>query len=304
MIKVGAREFGNWKDALRWCASFPEYERVINLCGETLTGQIEIDVPGVTLKNGIIENDLGAYEILEDGKKRGTFRSYTLYINADRVTLKDMTVKNTAGMSNGQAIALMIDADGFTAENTLISSYQDTLFLAPLPEYEYEPRGFVGPLENKSREFRHAVFLGCRIEGTVDFIFGGGSGYFRDCEIRSLNAHSEVNGYVLAPSTPEDQPYGFVLDHCRFTSEEEMEDSVYLARPWRDYAKCLIADCEIGPHIKVEGYSDWGKPHARITSEFKEYGSIGQETSARVNWAKQVTEEDIKYIHTLRRNCL
>ncbi|MBQ1506436.1 MAG: hypothetical protein IIZ48_06680 [Erysipelotrichales bacterium] len=304
MIKVQSREFAGLDDALKYCETLEESERIIDFDGMTVYGQTEIAVDGVRLKNGVIENDFGAYEMMDDGFKRGTFRSYTLYISADRVTLENMEIRNTSGYHNGQAIALMVDGDEFTAERCIISSYQDTLFIAPLPEYEYEARGFVGPLENKSREFRHARFINCLIEGSVDFIFGGGFGYFTECEFRSRNIHSEINGYVFAPSTPADQPYGFVADRCKFTAEEGLDDSVYLARPWRDYAKCLMADCTVGPHIKPEGYSDWNKPHARITSEFKEFGSLCAGSCSRADWIKEVTDEDIKYIHILRRNNL
>ncbi len=304
MIKVQSREFAGLDDALKYCETLEESGRIIDLNGTVIKCQLEIPVTGVRLKNGVIENDYGAYEMMEDGFKRGTFRSYTLYISADRVSLENMVIRNTSGYHNGQAIALMVDGDEFTAEHSVISSYQDTLFIAPLPEHEYEARGFVGPLENKSREFRHSVFSDCLIEGSVDFIFGGGFGYFSKCEFRSRNIHSGINGYVFAPSTPPDQPYGFIADNCRFTAEEGMEESVYLARPWRDHAKCLIADCAVGPHIKSEGYSDWNKSDARITSEFKEFGNRCAGNCRRADWIKEVTDEDIKYIHILRRNNL
>ena len=301
MIKISGSVFEDLDAALAFVDQDNENEAIIDLDGEVIHRQLKIDKPHVTLKNGTLECDLGAYEILEDGYKRGTFRSYSVYIDADHVRFEDLKVLNTSGYESGQAIALMIDGDEFSAENCTISSYQDTLFLAPLPESEYEKRGFIGPLMDKERKYRHAYFEKCLIEGSVDFIFGGGMGYFRDCEIRSRNIHKEINGYVCAPNTPEDREYGFIFDACRFTSEEGMEDSVYLARPWRDHGKCLIIDSDIGPHIRAEGYHDWDKPHARITSEFKEYGNRNQNIENRTEWMKQVTEKDLSYIQELRK---
>ncbi|MBO7677653.1 MAG: hypothetical protein J6S49_09070, partial [Erysipelotrichaceae bacterium] len=226
-------------------------------------------------------------------------RTYTLFINADNVCLENVKIKNNNGHKQGQAIALMIDGDNFRARNCEISSYQDTLFLGPLPEKEYEERGFVGPLQDKERRYRKAYFENCLIEGSIDFIFGGGMGYFHNCEIRSLNINEKINGYVCAPCTPEDEAYGFIFNGCDFTSEDDMEDSVYLARPWRDHGKCLILNSRIGRHIKAEGYDDWNKENARKTSEFKEYNNLNEIPPDRAGWMKQIQEKDLEYVDSL-----
>ncbi len=300
MIRIKDRSFEDISDALRSVSCDNDQEVVIDLGGR-IHGQITIDKPHVTLKNGSIENDLGAYEILEDGLKRGTFRTYTLYVCADDVHLENVDVINSCGYHDGQAIALMVDADGFRADHCRFSSYQDTLFLGPLPDEEYEPRGFIGPMEKRERRFHKARFENCVVEGSIDFIFGSGSGYFRDCEIRSRDIGQEVNGYVCAPSTPEKERYGFIFDRCAFTSEAGMKDSVYLARPWRDYGKCLIVDSRIGDHIRAEGYHDWNKKRARKTCEFKEWNNLDSGKKDRVDWMKTTDAADLKYIDSLRQ---
>lgn len=292
-----------YKTLSKALASIPEdnhEEVIIDLNGETFHEQVTINKPHVTLKNGTVEYDLGAYEILSDGIKRGTFRTYTLFIDADHVKLDNVNVINSNGHHEGQAIALMIDGNDFVAENSLISSYQDTIFLAPLPEKEYEAGGFRGPLENRERIMRNAWFENCTVEGSVDFIFGGGLGVFHNCEIRSRNIDAEINGYVCAPSTPENEKYGFIFNECDFTSEKDMDDSVYLARPWRHYGKCFILNSKIGSHIKKEGYHDWNKPDSHETCEFKEYNT-GEDLNLRVSWLKKVNKEDLKYISSLNK---
>ena len=86
------------------------------------------------------------YEIMPDGIKRGTFRSYTFFVHAADVTLRNLTIENTAGDSktHGQAIALYAECDRFVAEYCRILGHQDTLFTGPLPPEEYEPGGFRG----------------------------------------------------------------------------------------------------------------------------------------------------------------
>ncbi|MBR2788096.1 MAG: hypothetical protein IKD94_02930 [Erysipelotrichaceae bacterium] len=298
MIRVADHSYESLKEALDHIPSDNDQEVIINLLGNTIHGQYEIDKPYITLINGTIENDYGAYEILSDGIKRGTFNTYTLFINADRVRLKNVTVLNSNGYKEGQAIALMVDGDDFKAEHCKISSYQDTLFIAPLPDQEFEKGGFRGPLENKERICRHTYFEDCLIEGSIDFIFGGGFAYFHNCEIRSRNIHKEINGYVFAPSTAEKEKYGFICEKCRFTSEEDMDSSVYLGRPWREYGKCLIAKSRIGSHIIADGYDDWGKD--REHCEFKEYHNSGL-TKGRVSWMKETDDEDINFIKTLSK---
>ena len=297
MIKIGETSYPDFENAL---ADLKAGD-ILDLGKETICGQFVIDKDNVTVRNGTFRGNLGAYEILNDGYKRGTFRTYTLFIDADHVRLEHVKVINDNGYQDGQAIALMVDGEDLYAKQCVISSYQDSLFIAPLPEEEYEVRGFAGPLEKRARIMRHACFESCLIEGSVDFIFGGGEAFFENCEIRSRNIHKPINGYVCAPGTPEKERYGMVFDHCEFTCEEGMEDSVYLARPWRDHGKCLIVGSKIGSHIKKEAYHDWNKPEARNTSEFKEYGNSDGNSMYRVEWMKQVTDDDLQYIETLKR---
>ena len=110
--------------------------------------KLEINRPFVTLQGISPEQTILTYDdyarfLMPDGIKRGTFRSYTLFVNAPHTTLKNLTVQNTSGPSQkaGQAVALYADGDFFFCENCSLKSCQDTLFTAPLPEKEYEPGG-------------------------------------------------------------------------------------------------------------------------------------------------------------------
>lgn len=142
------------------------------------------------------------YEIMPDGIKRGTFRSYTFFVHAADVTLRNLTIENTAGDSktHGQAIALYAECDRFIAESCRILGHQDTLFTGPLPPEEYEPGGFRGPTESAPRINGRQYYHNCYICGDIDFIFGSATAYFEGCTIASLGP-----GYVTAASTPEGQ---------------------------------------------------------------------------------------------------
>lgn len=265
--------------------------------------QVEIHRPYVTLvgetADGVrIVGSLGAKMPSGDGSgidgKLGTFRTYTVLVDADDVRLENLTIVNDAGDGRevGQAIALYADGDRLVVDTCCITGRQDTLFLGPLPPREVKPGGFIGPKQFAPRRVGRQYFRRCRIEGDVDFIFGGACAYFEGCEIRSLNRNMDVNGYVTAASTPEGEPYGFVFHGCSFTAAQDVApDSVYLGRPWREWAQTVLIDCWLGQHIKREGWWDWAKPAAHERAHYAGASLHGPASDAE-NWAPWAHELD------------
>lgn len=265
--------------------------------------RVEIHRPYVTLvgetADGVrIVGSLGAKMPSGDGSgidgKLGTFRTYTVLVDADDVRLENLTIVNDAGDGRevGQAIALYADGDRLVVDTCCITGRQDTLFLGPLPPREVKPGGFIGPKQFAPRRVGRQYFRRCRIEGDVDFIFGGACAYFEGCEIRSLNRNMDVNGYVTAASTPEGEPYGFVFHGCSFTAAQDVApDSVYLGRPWREWAQTVLIDCWLGQHIKREGWWDWAKPAAHERAHYAGASLHGPASDAE-NWAPWAHELD------------
>lgn len=233
----------------------------------------------------------GAFTLLPDGMKRGTFRTATLLVNAPHVTLRGLTVENDAAPRSevGQAVALYVDADDFTCEDCRLIGHQDTLFTAPLPPREIEPNGFIGPKQFAPRIPQRHQYRRCLIEGNVDFIFGGAAAWFEECEIRSV----DEPGYVTAASTPEGQKYGYVFRRCRFTHNGLADGCTYLGRPWRSFAKTVLLDCELGSHVHPDGFHDWNKTAAHETLLYAEHGSFGPGAgAARAPYVRTLTEEE------------
>ena len=230
-----------------------------------------ISQDNLELRDQTFTGSLYAQMIHADGRPYHTFRTPTVIINGSHVTCTNCTFENTAGSGKeiGQAIALTLDGDEIVLDHCTLRAHQDTLFLAPLPEKEKQKDGFVGPQQNLPRTRRTVYIRHCLIEGDVDFVFGGATAYFDDCEFRSVGA-----GYVFAPCTPEDVAEGFIVRNSRFTCSDEVEDqSCYIARPWREHGMVRLEHCELGRHIHPDGYVDWDKPHASI--RFSEYDSYG-----------------------------
>lgn len=283
---------------------YPDAERpvMIHVDPGEYRERVEIHRPHVTLVGETADSvrivgSLGAKMPSEDGSgidgTLGTFRTYTVLVDADDVRLENLTIVNDAGDGRevGQAIALYADGDRLVVDACCITGHQDTLFLGPLPPREVKPGGFIGPKQFAPRRVGRQYYRRCRIEGDVDFIFGGACAYFEGCEIRSLNRNMDVNGYVTAASTPEGEPYGFVFHGCSFTAAQDVApDSVYLGRPWREWAQTVLIDCWLGQHIKREGWWDWNKPAAHERACYAGailHGPAG-DTEDWVPWAREL----------------
>jgi len=144
------------------------------------------------------------------GDSINTRSSHSLLVRADDITARRLTIRNDAGFSAGQAVALEVQGDRVCIEECRIVGNQDVLFL---------------------NSARSRVFLGyCDIEGTTDFIFGNATAWFDHCHI-----HSKKDSYVTAASTPADHPYGFVFYDCILTGDTGIHHAS-LGRPWRPTA--------------------------------------------------------------------
>ncbi len=256
-----------------------------------------IAVIGDSPEDTVLTYDLYARMTMEDGSRRGTFRTYSCLVDTHDVTFRNLTLANTAGKGPhvGQALALYADGDRLMFDNCRFLGNQDTLFTGPLPPKEIEINGFVGPKQFSPRVNGRHYYRDCYIEGDIDFIFGSATAYFESCEFFSKDIGRPVNGYVTAASTPEGQNYGYVMDRCRFTGQCPPH-TVYLGRPWREYARTVLINCYMDRHIRPEGWHDWDKPQARETCLYGEYGSFGPgaDMEARPGWVRRLRPEDLE----------
>ena len=203
--------------------------------------------------------------------KMGTFRTYTVKVEGSDITFKNLTIENNAAQL-GQAVALHTEGDRLKFINCRILGNQDTIYTGA--------------------KFTRLYFKDCYIDGTTDFIFGPSTALFEDCII-----HSKRNSYVTAASTPKEAKYGYVFKHCKLTAEPGV-DKVYLGRPWRPYAYTLFIECELGKHIVLGGWHNWGKQSNEETARYMEYKNTGEgaNVSERVAWSKQLTKKEAEAV--------
>ncbi len=253
---------------------------VIHLAAGEYRQKVMLRTPGLTIlgagaeKTRIVHDD---YAKKRDflGAEYNTFRTYTLAVCADGVSIRDLTVENDALQPEikGQEVALSVVATNFQMENCRLISTQDTLFLGPLPSDligRYE--GFLlDPL--RAGYPMKQTFRSCYLAGTVDFIFGCGDAAFENCELRSLR-DARNTGYIAAPAH-EMHHGGFLFRECSFTCDPGVTPgSIYLARPWRDYGRAAFESCTYGPHISPLGFDKWNDTSRDKTARFFETPAI------------------------------
>lgn len=268
----------------------------IRLAPGTYHEKLTIDKPylnfiGESAESTVIAYDDYAKFIMPDGRKRGTFRSYTVLVNTHDISMENITIANLAAPRSkaGQAIALYADGDYLSFRNCRFTGCQDTLFTGPLPPAPYEPGGFTGPKEFAPRVNGRQFYDNCYICGSIDFIFGSATAYFRSCHIEAIgdetigrNADtSPICGYITAASTPEGQTYGYVFEHCRITGKNCPKESFYLGRPWRNHAKTVFLNCTMDSCVHPSGFHDWKKSEAHNTIYYAEYNSLGDGGSCK-----------------------
>ena len=278
VARDGTGEFRNVDDAIEVCRAFMDYHKVIYVKKGVYKEKLiipswltNIEICGEDRDNTVITwDDHANIKTQERPNGMGTFRTYTLKIEGSHITLKNITVENNSARL-GQAVALHTEGDCLTFVNCRFLGHQDTVYT-----------GVAG-----SRQ----LFNNCYIEGTTDFIFGPGTAWFENCEIRS-----KADSYITAASTPADQPYGYVFHNCRLTADPNVT-KVYLGRPWRDYGYTLFMECELGSHIRPEGWHHWQKEREQ-TARYLEYNNsgAGADTKARVVWSKKLTKKEAQKI--------
>lgn len=277
----GTCEFRNIEDAIEVCRAFMEYHKVIFVKKGVYKEKLiipswltNIEICGEDRDNTIITFDDHAniHDTSKAGSpKLGTFRTYTLKIEGQDITIKNITVENNAARL-GQAVALHTEGDRLLFLNCRFLGNQDTVYTG------------VGNTR--------MVFKDCYIEGTTDFIFGPSTAWFENCDI-----FCKINSYITAASTPKDVKYGYVFNNCHVTLAEGV-DKMYLGRPWRPYAHTLFMNCDLPKGIREVGWNNWSNKENEKTARYGEYNNRGEgaNPSARAEWAPQLTKKEAQKI--------
>lgn len=229
--------------------------------------------PNVTLVGEDVDETILTYDDYASKKNRfgeelGTTGSSSFFLFGDNFTARNITFRNSAG-DVGQAVALRVDGDKAVFVNCRFLGFQDTLYTHA----------------DDSRQYYKDSY----IEGATDFIFGGSTAVFDNCEIYCRRGGQ----YVTAASTPEESDFGYVIMDSRITGNAPSE-SFYMGRPWRPYAQVVVMNTYLGDIIKPEGWHNWGEPAKEETAFYAEYNNEGPgfQPKKRVPWSHQLSSEE------------
>ena len=286
VARDGTGEFRTVGEAIEVCRAFMDYHKVIfvkngvykeklilpswlqniEICGEDRDQTVITWDDHANIKTLLPANTQSGMEM----RPMGTFRTYTLKIEGNAITLKNITIENNSARL-GQAVALHTEGDRLLFVNCRFLGHQDTVYT-----------GVAG-----TRLF----FNDCYIEGTTDFIFGPSTAWFERCTI-----HCKANSYITAASTPKDIRYGYIFNKCIITAAEGVE-KVYLGRPWRDYGYTLFMHCQLPVQIRPEGWHHW-REEAKQTARYLEFENEGPGAAPdrRVDWSRQLSKKEVKEV--------
>ncbi|MGZ2362409.1 pectinesterase family protein, partial [Streptomyces sp. 372A] len=191
---------------------------------------IPADKPYITLRgNGDSPDDVviignrhaGAYGTQGSATVVALAHDFT----ADELTMANDYAENSADTGH-QALALYLDADRTTLDDVRLLGDQDTFLV-----------------NNNARAYVSDSY----VEGTVDFIYGGGIAVFDRCRIHEKRS---TGGPITAASTPAERAYGFLFHRSTITGANT--GKTQLGRPWRQNAQVLFRESDLSAAIATQ----------------------------------------------------
>lgn len=198
------------------------------------------------------------------GEKVSTSGSESVLIEPDNFTAENITFENTAGEVE-RAVAVRTAGDKQIFRNCRFLGWWDTLYV------------------NGQRTY----FRNCYIEGRLDFIFGVATAVFENCQI-----HSKNSGVITAAGTKPETPFGLVFLKCKLTGVGKS----YLGKPWQPGAATAFIGCELGKHLRPEGWGVWTGSENHKTARYVEYHNTGPgaSTGKRPDWTRRLSDAEAK----------
>lgn len=187
----------------------------------------------------------------------------------DNFIARDITIRNTAGPNNHQAVALRSGSDLSVFYRCSFEGYQDTLYV------------------HSDRQF----YRECDIYGTVDFIFGNAAVVLQNCNIFARKPPNRTNTLTAQGRTDPNQSTGIIIHNCRVTAASDLKPvqssvKTFLGRPWKQYSRTVYIKTFLDSLINPAGWMEWSGDFALNTLYYAEYMNTGpgSSTANRVKW--------------------
>ncbi|EUC62043.1 pectinesterase [Rhizoctonia solani AG-3 Rhs1AP] len=178
----------------------------------------------------------------------GDEQSATIRVQATGVSFYNLNIVNSYGKQavQSQAIALSVEQGMFACYACQIKGYQDTL------------------LAESGTQFYGKSY----IEGAVDYIFGQRASIW----ITKSTLKSIGNGCITASGRSSSDSNYYVIND----STIQGTGTVYLGRPWGNYARVIFQNNNIGSDVVAAGWQAWNTATPRTDHVlFGEYNNNG-----------------------------
>ncbi|MCM1312706.1 MAG: pectinesterase family protein [Bacteroides sp.] len=112
----------------------------------------------------------------------------------------------------------------------------------------------------------------CLIQGTVDFICGGGTIYFNRCNIEFVaRGNANSRDIICAPATEPGLRFGYVFNDCTISGPQMQDGKYMLGSPWKNEPRAVFLNTvmEIAPHEAA-----WTDMNGTLPTLLAEYGSM------------------------------
>ncbi|MBT0769095.1 RICIN domain-containing protein [Kineosporia sp. J2-2] len=220
---------------------------------------------GSAAKDTVIVNNHSAGEY-------GTSGSASVFVYGADFAASNLTFSNdldeSTVTSGAQAVALKVDADRAYFTNVRVLGDQDTLLI------------------NSGRSY----FTGSYVEGTVDFIFGGGTAVFDASQIYEKRS---TGGPITAAKTDASQTYGFLINKSTITGATN--NTVQFGRPWGPDGQVVVRESTLSAGIKTaEPWTDMSG-NTWENARFSEYRNTGAGATTNSNRPQLSSTEAANY---------
>lgn len=176
------------------------------------------------------------------------------------------------------ALAMKSFADCAAFNNCIFRSYQDTWQTTP--------------------DDRHRQYVrNCRIEGAVDYFYGGGN-----VLVENSTFYSTRSGAIITAPCQKEAEWGYVFLNCTIDGNEEAANvrrwGVKLGRPWRNSPKVVYINTALRIPINPEGWTDMGT----VPNLFAEYNTCDDKGNP-VDLGKRKAQYKYKDRETKEEKC-
>lgn len=187
-------------------------------------------------------------------------RQRSVFVNGADFTASNLTFANdfdeASTTSGQQAVALNVNADRAAFSNVRVLGDQDTLLI------------------NSGRSY----FSKSYVEGTVDFIFGGGTAVFDASQIYEKRS---TGGPITAAKTDATNKYGFLFYKSTITGATN--NTTQLGRPWGPSAQVLFRESSLSATMKTaQPWTDMSS-NSWKNARFLEYKNTGSGATTNGN---------------------